>query len=268
MTAQEHIIGRFQTTPPKTKTGRPPEPQREGESDDVYQRRLKNREKMRRFRERNPDYFREWNHDNKHRLKRSKPSKEDQRKKGRRRYAERRMWFDDMKRGVPCADCGDVFESCVMDYDHRPGEGKSFCISSRITTFTKERILEEIAKCDLVCARCHRIRTVERIRAEAPPDEELPQKGNAARQRRANRKRRALLDEQKSKPCADCDGKFSPEVMEFDHRPGETKSFNIGSMKRLSIKKLMREIEKCDVVCANCHRLRTHVERAKPEDRV
>ncbi len=57
--------------------------------------------------------------------------------------------------------------------------------------------------------------------------------------------------------CSDC-GLDDPRRLEFDHRPEEDKSFTIGVDGRdVSPKRLWEEMEKCDVVCANCHRLRT-----------
>ena len=69
----------------------------------------------------------------------------------------------------------------------------------------------------------------------------------------------------KQVPCEDC-GKRYPHVMDFDHRPGETKSFNLAitaGQTRLSWEKIAAEIAKCDVVCANYHRIRTHRRRTK-----
>jgi hypothetical protein len=61
--------------------------------------------------------------------------------------------------------------------------------------------------------------------------------------------------------CADCGYKEHPEALDFDHVRGE-KLFNI-SMKAIgSLKRLLAEIEKCDVVCANCHRVRTAQRRS------
>lgn len=62
--------------------------------------------------------------------------------------------------------------------------------------------------------------------------------------------------------CADCgfSGEQFPYVLDFDHRDGgKTKKFNIGSWSHavLSIKAITQEIEKCELVCANCHRIRT-----------
>jgi hypothetical protein len=64
--------------------------------------------------------------------------------------------------GVPCADCGQRFPPVVMDFDHRDGETKSGTISTKIGIWGWARILAEIAKCDIICANCHRIRTARR----------------------------------------------------------------------------------------------------------
>jgi hypothetical protein len=58
--------------------------------------------------------------------------------------------------------------------------------------------------------------------------------------------------------CADCGRKYHYCVMDFDHREGETKLFNLSTARQQGRKKIEEEIAKCDVVCANCHRLRTH----------
>jgi hypothetical protein len=71
--------------------------------------------------------------------------------------------------------------------------------------------------------------------------------------------RRALLDALKDFPCADCGNRFPPVCMDFDHRPGEVKLFNIGrNMHSRKWAETLAEIDKCDLVCANCHRIRTH----------
>lgn len=64
----------------------------------------------------------------------------------------------------------------------------------------------------------------------------------------------------KSKPCMDCDGTFDPVCMDFDHREGEEKLSAVSAMiasNRYGWARIEAEIAKCDVVCANCHRLRT-----------
>jgi hypothetical protein len=67
-----------------------------------------------------------------------------------------------------------------------------------------------------------------------------------------------LIRERKSKPCADCEETYPYYVMQFDHMPGTKKLFNIGAEKyQHTYNKVIREIEKCEVVCANCHAIRT-----------
>lgn len=62
----------------------------------------------------------------------------------------------------------------------------------------------------------------------------------------------------KNRPCQDCGRTYPPYVMDFDHRDIEIKNFTISPcVGSLAIKKLRNEIEKCDVVCSNCHRIRT-----------
>ncbi len=60
----------------------------------------------------------------------------------------------------PCKDCGIAYHPYVMDFDHI-GTDK-VCQISNMTGFSEANILAEIAKCDLVCANCHRMRTFRR----------------------------------------------------------------------------------------------------------
>ena len=66
----------------------------------------------------------------------------------------------------------------------------------------------------------------------------------------------------KSKPCADCGGSFHPSAMAFDYLPGTDKLLDIASLvRRGSIGLARAEIAKCEVVCANCHAIRTFERR-------
>src|SRR5262245_1397243 len=68
-----------------------------------------------------------------------------------------------------------------------------------------------------------------------------------------------LLRELRDQPCSDCRGTFAPHQMDFDHREGALKQFNLtagrAALKPTSV--LLAEVAKCDIVCANCHRIRT-----------
>lgn len=68
---------------------------------------------------------------------------------------------------------------------------------------------------------------------------------------------RQIIRERKNVPCTDCGKRYPHYVMDFDHVFGE-KKYNIGNMVNLlSTRLLNEEIDKCEVVCANCHRIRT-----------
>lgn len=73
---------------------------------------------------------------------------------------------------------------------------------------------------------------------------------------------RAILEESKNKPCMDCGIQYPFYVMQFDHRDPTLKLFSLGREAwKYSVEKIKTEIDKCDVVCSNCHAERTHVQR-------
>ncbi len=74
---------------------------------------------------------------------------------------------------------------------------------------------------------------------------------------------RTLINAIKSAPCVDCRIQYQPWQMQFDHRIPKTKHAAIADAARWSIKRLLKEIKKCDVVCANCHFDRTYRRRTK-----
>ena len=70
------------------------------------------------------------------------------------------------------------------------------------------------------------------------------------------RNREYVLNVLRANPCADC-GTRDHRVLEFDHVRGK-KLGNISNMvKGYSIARIQAEIDKCEIVCANCHRIRT-----------
>lgn len=66
-----------------------------------------------------------------------------------------------------------------------------------------------------------------------------------------------LLDYYKTHNCVDC-GESDPIVLEFDHLIQKDKKYGISNMLgNYHWDKILSEIEKCEVVCANCHKRRT-----------
>ena len=89
-----------------------------------------------------------------------------QTRKAMRKKNRVRDWLISKYQGVPCMDCIRVYPWCAMDFDHRPGEIKEFNIGTqgcqRPTPERLARVEKEIAKCDIVCSNCHRVRTQKR----------------------------------------------------------------------------------------------------------
>ena len=90
-------------------------------------------------------------------------------RQGSSRYLHRKRarWQDpgrllDQLRDVPCADCGRRFPPCAMDFDHRDPVAKRYGVTRMVGRAGAARILAEAAKCDIVCANCHRSRTLAR----------------------------------------------------------------------------------------------------------
>lgn len=59
--------------------------------------------------------------------------------------------------------------------------------------------------------------------------------------------------------CADCGESFHPVCMQWDHLPEFTKTSNLSDLYGKKNKKMiLEEIQKCELVCSNCHALRTY----------
>ena len=68
------------------------------------------------------------------------------------------QYLKDLKEKNPCIDCKISYPYYVMDFDHVRGT-KQANVAELISTLSKKRIDLEIAKCEIVCSNCHRIRT-------------------------------------------------------------------------------------------------------------
>lgn len=166
-------------------------------------------------------------------------------------------------RDVSCADCGGHFAGHQMDFDHRDPATKNFWLcSGRAALKNRQQLLDEAAKCDVVCANCHRLRTRTRHREWLATRTPATSPGLADR-RSHWRYNADLLDQMRSVPCADCGGRFAQCAMDFDHHDPSTKVRAVTRMIYGSTDRMLAEAAKCDIVCANCHRLRTFERRLK-----
>lgn len=70
------------------------------------------------------------------------------------------------------------------------------------------------------------------------------------------RLREFLFLYKKDHPCVDC-GELDPIVLEFDHIKGKDDGLSNMARRALKLNTIIKEIDKCEVVCANCHKKRT-----------
>ncbi len=82
-------------------------------------------------------------------------------RRGERRWVEYGARLAALKVERGCADCGYNAHPAALDFDHLPGAEKVAGLST-LANAAWARVLEEIAKCEVVCANCHRIRTANR----------------------------------------------------------------------------------------------------------
>jgi hypothetical protein len=157
----------------------------------------------------------------------------------KRRGSEHRAFIDALKAGIPCLDCGEVLPPYCMEYDHVRGE-KRFALG-KMANHRREAVLEEIAKCELVCCACHRVRTQTRKGASRIPRLQAF---------------REWLNSLKAHPCTDCGRVRQSVAMDFDHIDDD-KVAGIAQMWSWSRVRVIAEIAKCELVCCICHRIRT-----------
>lgn len=88
--------------------------------------------------------------------------KEYDTRRRKRKYDERRALVDSIKLKTGCVDCGFNAHPAALEFDHLPGHIKSGTIAQLVYGATLKNLMIEIAKCEVVCANCHAIRTAQR----------------------------------------------------------------------------------------------------------
>ncbi len=154
----------------------------------------------------------------------------------------------------PCTDCGEA-DVVVLDFDHvgpKSADVAALVANGRALWC----VIDEVERCEVVCANCHRGRTARRADwARTAPDWRAR---IASRSAPRARNQSLVLEHLERHGCVDC-GKGDIVVLDFDHRPGTVKRGNVTSLAACgySVAVVLAEIAKCDVRCANCHRCRT-----------
>lgn len=172
-----------------------------------------------------------------------------------RRRSELRSWANERKREAGCVECGTDDPAC-LDFHHLEPDDKEMAITEMITYGHGRDALEaEMAKCEVICANCHRERH-ERVRAparDAGPDERRDRLRRWVRRRKAD-----------AGGCRRCD-ETDPACLDYHHdgRKGATVAALVADGE--SRERIRREIDRCTVLCANCHR-REHVDPPRCTD--
>ena len=95
---------------------------------------------------------------NKHRKQYYLQNKEKETKRIKKRDEDLRKWLFEYKSNQSCKKCGFNKHAAALDFHHRDPLQKDITISKMISdSYSKENILKEIQKCDILCSNCHRI---------------------------------------------------------------------------------------------------------------
>lgn len=164
------------------------------------------------------------------------------------RRARLRQWANERKQATGCSRC-DETEPASLDFHHTEATRKEMAIGEMITHgYGKEKLRDEMEHCEVLCANCHR-----REHYDWPETETAD--------RRA-RLRSWLYEQKRASGCTRC-GETDPRCL-VCHHDGE-KEATIAELVSSGRPKteIADELERCVVLCANCHR-KEHVEPPRP----
>jgi 5-methylcytosine-specific restriction endonuclease McrA len=82
-----------------------------------------------------------------------------------------------------------------------------------------------------------------------------------AAKRSQKRNATIIKDEKLKRGCENCGYKKHHVALDFDHIDPTIKRRDIAKMHTTNVKALKEEMQKCQVLCANCHRIKTYEQR-------
>ncbi len=170
-------------------------------------------------------------------------------------------------RNKPCERCGESFPLECMDLDHiNPSSKKKtgkYRSNRELKLAGKETIDELLASTRVLCANCHRIVTLESgHNTTIQKHIELSERTKGSRKSKKKLERRkVMVSALKNSPCKDCRKTYPPCAMDFDHVGEKNGAVSKMVLRRASKESILNEISLCELVCANCHRIRTKSRR-------
>jgi transcriptional regulator with XRE-family HTH domain len=172
-----------------------------------------------------------------------------------RRRAIAKEFIADYLSSHPCRDCGE-HDPAVLEFDHVGRKRGNISILAAWGT-SLNALRREIGECEVVCVNCHRRRTYRRLNSWRLDPTRIASSNHARESRARNLWFIHRLLSRSA--CVDC-GCSDLLVLEFDHVRGR-KVAPVMNLVRAgaSFDRLRREIRKCEVRCANCHRRRTRI---------
>lgn len=163
--------------------------------------------------------------------------KEYNKKTQKKNWTRKRKFIDKVVLTLGCQYCGYKTHPSALEFHHLDPSTKKFSVRSAICR-SIPTLKSEMRKCIILCANCHR---------------ELHFTG--ASKKNQNRIARFIDRVMLSCGCQRCGYKKCIAALEFHHRNAALKEFDLGSIpKDKIIEDVKREIRKCDILCANCHR--------------
>jgi len=175
---------------------------------------------------------------------------EDKRKSLNYTNSKRKLrikWLQELKSNTPCTDCKEIYDPWCMDFDHIASLGEKVSGVSRMVleNRSKDSILEEIKKCELVCLLCHNRRTNNRLNDTL---------GSTRKYGLHEQRNIDVINKFKNNQCSICSKQYETFNMQCDHINPSEKLFDISALKSRKLETLELELAKCQVLCALCHR--------------
>jgi hypothetical protein len=185
--------------------------------------------------------------------------------------ARNRSWLASYLADKTCSDCG-LHAPDIYEFDHRRGV-KDRTVSQMIHQgLSLQTIQSEIAKCDILCPNCHRLRThldqmsyLQRfvqgllvshvdIAGWTSPSGSAHEHNMRSNMRRRYRNQMDNIAYLQTHPCVDC-SEDDIRLLEYDHVRGEKAAEMWELIQHASsLERIRAERVKCDVRCVNCHR--------------
>ncbi len=176
-------------------------------------------------------------------------------------------WYKQYKTTINCIRCGENDPACLHLHHRNRADKKRNIAFYVFTASSLEKFIDELNKCDVLCANCHFIEHWQENDKISDLEEQHTMLQNRLREgtdlgwlkRRRIRNRIRQLETtlwffryKYTLQCQNC-GIEHPGCLQFHHKDRKEKEAEVSNLRQTSIKQLLHEIDKCDVLCANCH---------------